>query len=84
MSLTCSGLASKGWNPAVFELVGMDDERRVSEVLQGSCLCLALLNDHKSFMGICGTCAADMNLPLCVVSADQSWLMNAEQSSVWT
>lgn len=43
-------------------------------------------------MEICGTCAADMNLPLCMVGArsgacsaekiaDQSWLMKAEQSS---
>lgn len=43
-------------------------------------------------MEICGTCAADMNLPLCMVgarsgacsaekTADQSLLMNAEQSS---
>lgn len=49
----------------------------------------ASLNEHKSFMEICGTCAADMNLPLCVVGArsgarsaekiaDQSWLMNTE------
>lgn len=43
-------------------------------------------------MDICGTCPADMSLPLCVVGArsgarsavkiaEQSWLMNAEHSS---
>lgn len=52
----------------------------------------ASLNEHKSFIEICGTCAADMNLPLRVVGArsgawnaekiaDLSWLMNVEQSS---